>query len=108
MGPCGNAVPGVLIMKLRVKEKVFPRYRTKWAKDGRRLHKFFGECIKSEGKIWIHKYLPQRSRLNTLIHEILHCLEPEWSESKVSKRAGQICKVLWKQGYRRIDKKKNK
>jgi len=95
-------------MKLRVTEKVYPRYHKRRDRLGRKLPIFFGECVKAEGRIWIHKNLPQRSRLNTLLHEALHCLEPEWSETKVDKRASQLCKLLWKQGYRRFDRKKNK
>lgn len=95
-------------MKLRVKEKVFPRYSGKRAKNGRRLPKIFGQCIKAEGRIWIHKYLTARSRLNTLLHEALHCLEPDWSETRVNRRAGQLCKLLWKQDYRRFDSRKKK
>ena len=46
----------------------------------------------------------QRSKnyLDTLIHEMLHVYNPEWSESKVSKTANEMTDIIWSKNYRRI------
>ena len=46
----------------------------------------------------------QRSKnyLDTLIHEMLHVYNPEWSENKVSKTANEMTDIIWKKNYRRI------
>ena len=41
------------------------------------------------------------SKLDTLVHEILHLFDPELSETKVRKMATYIAKGLWKNGYRK-------
>lgn len=43
-----------------------------------------------------------KTYLNTLIHEKLHLLFPQWSESKVNKIAGQLTNFLWENKYRKI------
>jgi Zn-dependent peptidase ImmA (M78 family) len=40
--------------------------------------------------------------MDTLIHELLHLLYPEDSESKVSKNAATIRYHLWQKGFRRV------
>lgn len=48
----------------------------------------------------------QKSRryLNTLIHEILHCLYPEDSENKIRLNADTLTRYIWIKNYRRIQK----
>lgn len=38
-----------------------------------------------------------------LIHESLHIIHPEWSETKVVKVSRRLAKLIWSQKYRRID-----
>ena len=46
----------------------------------------------------------QRSKayLDTLIHELLHVYNPDWSETKVTKTANEMTEIIWKKNYRRI------
>ena len=46
----------------------------------------------------------QRSKnyLDTLIHEMLHVYNPEWSENKVTKTANEMTDIIWQKNYRRI------
>ena len=66
--------------------------------------KAWGLAHTAEGIIEIESSLKSRRRLNILIHEALHILNPEWSESKVIKQAGRLTKLIWTQNYRRIEK----
>ncbi len=43
-----------------------------------------------------------KSYLNSLIHEKLHLIFPDWSESKVNKTASQLTNFLWENNYRKI------
>ena len=43
-----------------------------------------------------------RSYLNTLLHELLHAVAPDRSESWVCRGAGRMTEVLWRMGYRRV------
>ena len=43
-----------------------------------------------------------KSYLDTLIHEMLHVYNPEWSESKVTKTANEMTDIIWQKNYRRI------
>ena len=44
----------------------------------------------------------ERERLDTLIHELLHVMMPEWSEETVVEAAKWLSRHLWKQRYRRM------
>jgi hypothetical protein len=39
--------------------------------------------------------------LDTLVHELLHAVEPNWTEEKVTEASSEISRVLWRLGYRR-------
>ena len=41
-------------------------------------------------------------RLSTLVHETLHASDPAMTEAEVERIAGDVAKVLWKAGYRRV------
>ena len=43
-----------------------------------------------------------KSYLDTLIHEMLHVYNPDWSESKVTKTANEMTDIIWQKNYRRI------
>jgi hypothetical protein len=54
-----------------------------------------------EEKIEIDPRLTPRRELVVIVHEYLHHIFPEWSESKVDKTSRQIGNFLWKQNYRK-------
>ena len=62
-----------------------------------------GIAYDSHRLIEIDERLKGKKHLWTLIHEILHILEPDWSETKVDEKSKEIAEVLWHQKYRRID-----
>ena len=43
-----------------------------------------------------------KNYLDTLIHELLHVYNPDWSETKISKTATEMTQIIWKKNYRRI------
>lgn len=43
----------------------------------------------------------QLSKLDTLIHELIHLFDPDMKETKVRKFATYIAKGLWRDGYRK-------
>ena len=40
--------------------------------------------------------------LDTLIHEMLHLYNPDWSETRVLETANEMTRVIWNEKYRRI------
>ena len=65
-----------------------------------RKKKVYGE---QEGnRIRINPDQTEEERLDTLVHELWHFLEPEATEEQVIERAAVISTVLWKYGYRRV------
>jgi hypothetical protein len=61
----------------------------------------YGFSLIGKNEIYIDSRLRGRKYLDTLIHEKLHLLFPDWSETKVIKTAHALTSVLWKQSYRR-------
>jgi hypothetical protein len=57
----------------------------------------------SDGIIEIDERLRSKKHLEVLIHEILHILNPKDSENTIIKKSVTLTKILWKEGYRRID-----
>jgi hypothetical protein len=54
--------------------------------------------------IRIHpKHRSERSLMNTLVHESLHCGDFEMSERKVRHLTAVVVEALWGQGYRRVN-----
>jgi len=45
---------------------------------------------------------PSKERLDTLIHEALHHIRPDWSEEYVARTSRRISQVIWKDRWRRI------
>ena len=45
---------------------------------------------------------PEREKIDTLIHEILHLAKPEYDEEEIVRISKIISSNLWKYGYRRI------
>ncbi len=46
--------------------------------------------------------LKGKKHLEILVHEALHLLVPEWSETKVIEKSKELTKVLWAENYRRV------
>lgn len=75
--------------------------KVKYRKLGR--ERAMGQAY-ADGLIEIDPRQGQKSTLNTLIHELLHLLEPEWSESKVVRVSGTLTKYIWLGRFRRLEK----
>ena len=45
--------------------------------------------------------LKGRKLLTTIIHEIMHLQNEDWSESKVERLSTEMGKILWKENYRK-------
>lgn len=58
-----------------------------------------------ENTIYIDIRLRGRNKLETYVHEYLHHLHPDWSESQVDKEAKYISDFLWKHHVRFVDNK---
>jgi len=63
--------------------------------------KEWGLCYATERLIEIRQRQRVRNRLDTLIHELLHAGDPTLKEEMVTKLAGIITNVLWRDGWRR-------
>lgn len=66
--------------------------------------KALGLAHLDDNLIEIDSRLIGRKRLEIYVHEALHLLNPTHSETKVLKDAAKIATVLWKQGYRMVEK----
>ena len=64
--------------------------------------KALGLAYQGEGLIEIDPRQSNKAYLDTLIHEGIHILCPEWSEHKVKKNANKLTEILWKSGYRKV------
>jgi hypothetical protein len=78
------------VRRIKIKKKVLKQY--------------WGYAYPEEDRIEIDPRLRSRRFLNTLIHEILHVLYPNDSETKISENADTITHYIWHENYRRIDK----
>jgi hypothetical protein len=57
----------------------------------------------SDGVIEIDERLKGKKHCEILIHEILHLLNPKDDEKTIIRKSVTLTKVLWKEGYRKID-----
>jgi len=64
--------------------------------------KAWGICDYVKRNIQIDPRHKQKAMLDTLIHESLHWLEPDWSENKVKQVSKQLTKVIWDFNYRQL------
>lgn len=78
-----------------------PRIKVKFRKLGR--ERAMGQAH-SDGLIEIDPRQGQKRLLNTLIHELLHVIEPDWSESKVVRVTGTLTNYIWIARFRRLEK----
>lgn len=63
----------------------------------------FGFALQDRNKILIDPRQRGRTYMDTIIHEKLHLLFPEWSETKVIKTSKELTMLLWNLSYRRVD-----
>jgi hypothetical protein len=82
----GNGIPG----RVRIVERKLGR------------EKALGQAYHGLNVIEIDPRQPESERLDTLVHELMHLLEPEWSEERVVDAASWMAAILWRQGYRRV------
>ena len=81
-----------MIKPPRIKERLLGRERA------------LGQCWQGDGLIEIDPRLKAKAALDTYIHEMLHHYAHDWSETRVSRTASAMAKILWKHRFRRIEK----
>lgn len=69
----------------------------------RRLKRYLGYAYPDKSLIEITPNQRPRQYLDTLIHEILHVMYPDDSETKIARNASTITHHIWKKGYRRLE-----
>ena len=57
----------------------------------------------SDGEIYLDPRLKGKKHLEILIHEVMHILNPKDSEQAIIKKSVTLCKILWNEGYRKVD-----
>lgn len=61
----------------------------------------------SDGVIYIDPRLKGKKHMEIILHECLHLLYPDDSEEAIVDKSVTLCKILWKEGYRRVDNSNN-
>lgn len=56
-----------------------------------------------KSKIFIDPRQKPKTFLKTLIHEKLHLLHPDWSESRILKEENELGNFIWANGYRKVN-----
>lgn len=64
-----------------------------------------GKAWVDTGEIHIDKRLRGQELLYIIIHEILHCQNPKWSEAKIIGHAEELSRLLWQQNFRKVELK---
>ena len=54
-----------------------------------------------DGEIYIDPNQTPEQILETEIHEILHIVNPNWTEETVERSGREVRRFLWRRGYRR-------
>jgi hypothetical protein len=67
----------------------------------------WGQAHVDSNTIEIDPRLRARKKMQILIHEAMHILNPDWSETKVIEQSTRMAKMLWSQHYREVDLKTN-
>jgi hypothetical protein len=63
-----------------------------------------GQAIFADKKIEIDPRLSVKARLNIVLHEGIHILDPNLPELKVRAYANRLSDLLWRDRWRRIEK----
>lgn len=64
---------------------------------------------RAHGQAWEDRVVDVDSRLKgfdlleTIVHEIQHVQNPKWGEHMVIGRSKELARLLWEQGYRKVD-----
>ncbi len=84
-----------------------PAPTIKYRKLGR--HRAHGFWIRSGTKesILLDTRLKGRHKLTITLHELLHALENDWSESRVTASSRMLSRKLWEAGYRCVDNRRH-
>lgn len=61
-----------------------------------------GQAWQDSGLIEIDPRQSEQERLDTIVHETLHVLLPDFQEGSVREFSKQIAEVIWKDGWRRV------
>lgn len=64
--------------------------------------KVWGLAHLSFNHIELDSRLTGRRHLLYLVHEFMHIIEPEWSETKIKKVSTKVTDLLWNQKYRKV------
>ena len=64
--------------------------------------KALGLACVDKNRIEIDGRLKSKQYLNTLINELLHIYNANWSETKVDQTATEMCNIIWSKNYRLI------
>lgn len=65
--------------------------------------KAWGQAHIDDNTIEIDPRLTGKRKLEIIIHEALHILNPEFSETKVIEQSKKLTTLLWKEHYRQVD-----
>jgi hypothetical protein len=57
----------------------------------------------SDGVVYIDSRLKGKKLLEILLHELMHLQNPLDDEKTIIEKSVTLCKILWKEGYRRVD-----
>lgn len=79
------------------------RIKVRYRKLGK--EQALGLAYQNKNLIEIDSRLKGKRLLTTLVHEILHIQNPDWSENKVEVQSKGMADVLWKQHFRKVDNK---
>lgn len=60
-----------------------------------------GLCSHGSNTVLINPMQSDKSRLDTIVHEMVHATRPKMSEENVSRVAAACTAVLWKDGWRK-------
>lgn len=86
-------------MKLQPKNSK-PNIKIKYRKLGK--EKAWG-IAHSDGLIEIDPSVKSKKHLEIVIHEVLHILFPEASETEIVNKSITLTKILWAEHYRRVE-----
>jgi hypothetical protein len=68
--------------------------------------KAWGSANVDDKTIELDPKLKGRKLLEILIHEAMHIMNPEWSETKVINQSKKLTQLLWRQHFRKVDNEK--
>lgn len=78
--------------------------RVKYRKLGREgRYGAYGLADAANETIELDPRMKKITHLRVLIHEALHVLNPDWSETKVDKHSRKLARLVWNQKYRRVE-----